>query len=323
MAVADLVLAASPTSPALLDDMTTAARLIGAARSPRTIKEYRADWQRFAAWAVSRGLTPENAQPEHIAGYIGHLVDRGYKDSTITRAVYSLVVTFEDLGAGDDNPARHPGVKRALKGMRRTVKVARKKARPITTTELGRMSSHLPDSAPGHRDRAILLIGFAAALRRSEIAALNVEDIVDNLSGLEITIRSSKTDQEGEGRTIPIAPASDPACCPVLAWRAWRTVAQLDRGPAFVSINRHGTHGGRLSSRAVTNVIDKAAVRAGVSTDLLSAHSLRAGYVTTAAQRGHSERAISNVSRHASVAVLRGYVRRATIWQDSATDLGW
>lgn len=319
----DLVPVAAAMPPALVDNLDTAARLIAAARSPRTTAEYRRDWARFTEWAQALGIDPRSAQPEHVAAYVGHLTDAGRKASTISRAVYALAVTFDDLGRGDDNPARHPGVRRTLKGMRRTVGTAPKRARALSTTELGRMSSHLPDTLIGQRDRALLLIGFAAALRRSEISALDAGDLTDSLSGLEVRVRRSKTDQEGEGATIPVAPSADPVCCPVLAWRTWRNAAQLEDGPAFRSIDRHGRMGGRLSARAVTTVLERSAARAGVSTDGLSAHSLRAGYVTTAAQRGHRELDIREISRHRSLTVLQGYVRRATVWQNPATDLGW
>lgn len=318
-----LVPAAPAMTPALVDDLDTAARLIAAARSPRTVAEYRRDWKRFAAWAQDRGLDPVAVQPEHVAAYVGSLVDEGYKASTINRAVYAVAVTLDDMGRGDDNPVRHPGVKRTLKGMRNTVGVAPKRARPLSTTELGRISSHLPDTLIGKRDRALLLLGFAAALRRSEISALDTADLTDSLSGLEVNIRRSKADQQGAGAVIPVATSADPVCCPVLAWRAWRTAAQLDDGPAFRSIDRHGRMGGRLSARAVTTVLERSAQRAGVSTDRLSAHSLRAGYVTAAAQRGHREMDIKEISRHASLTVLQGYVRRATVWNNPATDLGW
>ena len=310
-------------TPALADDLGTAARLIAAARSPRTVQEYQRDWTRFETWAQGRGLDPASIQPEHVAAYVGHLTDAGYKASKISRAVYALAVTFDDLGRGDDNPARHPGVRRTLKGMRRTVGTTPKRARALSTTELGRISSHLPDTLIGRRDRALLLVGFAAALRRSELSALDVVDLADSLSGLEVRVRRSKTDQEGEGAVIPVAPSADPVCCPVLAWRAWRTAAQLEDGPAFVSVDRHGRKGGRLSARAVGTVLERSADRAGVPTDGLSAHSLRAGYVTTAAQRGHRELDIREISRHRSLTVLQGYVRRATVWQNPATDLGW
>jgi integrase len=189
--------------------------------------------------------------------------------------------------------------------------------------EVSRMAGALPDTLAGIRDRALLLLGFAAALRRSELANLLVEDVVEVDAGLEVTIRRSKTDQDGEGAVVPVRLARDPASCPVRAWQAWTTAADLTDGPAWRAINRHGAIGAGLSDRAITDILVRAATSAGVNTDGLSAHSLRAGYVTAAALGGASERAIAAVSRHQSVPVLRSYVRRATVWQDAATDLGW
>jgi site-specific recombinase XerD len=311
------------TTPALADDMAGARALLARSRAESTLAAYRRDWSRFTAWADDRGLDAERARPDDVAAYVAHLVELGRKPATIERAVVSISVAMKSLGRVDDNPTRAEVVRQVLAGMRRTLGAAQKKARPLGTAELTRLVSGCPPTRAGLRDRALLLLGFTAALRRSEVAALNVEDVlvVDD-RGLEVTVRRSKTDQEGEGAVIPVRAASDPTCCPVRAWQAWRETLAYDEGPAWRSIDRHGHVGRRLSDRAVTLILDRAAGAAGVTRDRLSAHSLRAGYVTTAAQRGHSERKIANVSRHKSMPVLRGYIRRATVWDDAATDLG-
>ena len=144
-----------------------------------------------------------------------------------------------------------------------------------------------------------------------------------NLATSWCSVEDNLTHRAAKGSVIPVAAAAGPSCCPVIAWQAWRTAAGLHEGPALRSIDRHGNLGDGLSDRAVSVILDRTARRAGLDPTQMSAHSLRAGYVTTTAQRGHRERAIANNSRHRSVPVLRDYIRRATVWQDSATDLGW
>lgn len=290
--------------------------------SYKTLDEYRRDWDRFTAWAEIRQVDLFAAGPEVIGAYVAHLVEAGRKPSTITRALSSISVALAAAGR-TDNPTRHPMVRAVAAGARRQLGAAQRKARPLSPADMARMSAALGNDLAGRRDRSLLLLGFAAALRRAEIASLAVTDIVEHPAGLEVHLRRSKTDQDAEGSVIPVAAAADPVCCPVISWNAWRTAADLHAGPAFRSIDRHGNLGDRLSDRAVSVILDRAARQAGLDPTLLSAHSLRAGYVTSAAQRGHSERAIASISRHKSVPVLRGYIRRATIWQDAATDLDW
>lgn len=307
---------------ALPHELQAARRLAEQSRSPRTLREYQADWDRFATWAAERHADPLLAGPELIGAYIAHLVELGRRPSTISRALAAISVTLAAAGR-EDHPTAHAAVRAVAAGARRQLGTGQRKARPLTPTELGRMSAALGDTLADHRDRALLLLGFAAALRRQEIVALDVEDLQIHPSGMEVTVRRSKTDQTGDGHLIPVRAATDPVCCPARAWSAWRTAVGSEGGPAFRNIDRHGNVGDRLSDRAVSLILDRAARRAGLDLDGLSAHSLRAGYVTTAAQRGHSERTIANVSRHRSIPVLRGYVRRATAWEDAATDLGW
>lgn len=306
----------------LAAELGAAQRLARHSRSPRTLTEYQRDWRRFCEWANARDLDPAQAEPEVLGAYVAHLVEAGRKPATITRALAAISVALA-AGGRTDAPTRHPAVRAVAAGARRQLGTAQRRARPLATTDLARMSAALGTRLVDVRDRALLLVGFAAALRRSEIAALGVADMINNANGLEVRLRRSKTDQTGDGVIVPVAPATDPLCCPVRAWNTWTEAAGLTDGPAFRSVDRHGNLGPGLSDRAVSLVLTRAAERAGLDVDQLSAHSLRAGYVTTAAQRGHSERTIANVSRHRSIPVLRGYVRRGTVWQDAATNLGW
>ena len=169
----------------------------------------------------------------------------------------------------------------------------------------------------GLRDRAILLLGFAGAFRRSELTALNIDDLQFCDAGFRVTIRKSKTDQEGLGSTIAIARGS--IACPVEAVRTWQSAAGIVGGPLFRPVTRTGkTSDRRLSARAVAEVVKAYARRAGLKATEFSGHSLRSGFLTSAAARGASIFKMMDVSRHKSVETLRGYVGDAEMFRNHA-----
>jgi site-specific recombinase XerD len=173
------------------------------------------------------------------------------------------------------------------------------------------------DSLSGLRDRALLLTGFAGAFRRSELVALDVADILETEAGLLVAVRRSKTDQEGRGATVALARGH--AACPVKALRAWLDAAGIQSGPIFRPINRHGTVlPNRLTGRSVANIVKDYAARAGLDMAAFSGHSLRSGFLTSAAAAGASIFKMMDVSRHQSVETLRGYVRDAELFKDHA-----
>ena len=172
------------------------------------------------------------------------------------------------------------------------------------------------DGLKGIRDRALLLLGFAGAFRRSELVALDCEDIEESETGLKIRIKFSKTDQEGEGATIAIVRGS--IACPVEALKAWRDAAGITTGPVFCSIRKGGKVGARLSAQSVADVVKAHAENVGLDPALFAGHSLRAGFLTSAAKRGASIFKMMDQSRHRSVDTLRGYVRDAEIFKDHA-----
>jgi site-specific recombinase XerD len=173
------------------------------------------------------------------------------------------------------------------------------------------------DALRGLRDRALLLLGFAGAFRRSELVALDASDIQFCDGGLRVRIRRSKTDQEGEGATIAIVPGS--FACPVKATRDWLKTARIKTGPVFRPISKTGrVLSRRLSDRAVAEVVKACARRVGLKAKDFSGHSLRSGFLTSAARRGASIFKMMDVSRHKSVDTLRSYVRDAEIFRDHA-----
>jgi site-specific recombinase XerD len=179
------------------------------------------------------------------------------------------------------------------------------------------MAMAAPDSLKGLRDRALLLLGFAGAFRRSELVALNVADLEETEDGFKITIRRSKTDQEGHGETIAIVRGG--AACPVRAVKKWFGAAGISEGPLFRPVAKGGRLGAqRLTSKSVCDLVKAYAERLGLKANDFGAHSLRAGFLTSAARRGASVFKMRDVSRHKSMDVLQAYVRDADLFRDHA-----
>ena len=171
----------------------------------------------------------------------------------------------------------------------------------------------------GARDRALVLLGFAGAFRRSELVALDVDDCGFEKNGLTVTLRRPKTDQDGVGRKIGIPYGSNPETCPVPTIQAWIDTVGISAGPLFRSINRHGRiQAGRLSPVDVTRIVKKLATRAGLDPAKYADHSLRAGHATSAAIAGASERSIMNQTGHRSVQMVRRYIRDGSLFRENS-----
>src|SRR5712671_920437 len=179
------------------------------------------------------------------------------------------------------------------------------------------MVAGAPDNLAGLRDRALLLLGFAGAFRRSELVALDVADLEETEDGFKINIRRSKTDQESQGVTIAIARGV--TTCPVKAIKAWLQAAGISEGPLFRPVAKGGRLGTeRLTDQSVCSIVKAYAERIGLNATDFGAHSLRAGFLTSAARRGASVFKMRDVSRHKSMDVLQAYVRDADLFQNHA-----
>ena len=194
---------------------------------------------------------------------------------------------------------------------------ARSRKAPATAGLVRAMAHSSPLTITGVRDRAIILLGFAGALRRSELVALNVADIDTTENGLLVRILRSKTDQEAEGAVVAVL--SGGTYCPAEAVLSWLTAAKITEGFVFRGISRSGkvsTSG--LSDRTVSSIVKRAARQIGLDAKKFSAHSLRSGFLTSAAANGASIFKMMDVSRHKSIDTLRTYVRDAELFKDHA-----
>jgi site-specific recombinase XerD len=283
--------------------------------APATLKAYRTDARLFAEWCAERGVPALPASSETVATYLSAIATEGAKFSTVRRRVAALKFAHET----DDreSPTSSRLVRATLAGIRRTIGVAQVKKAPATAGRLVEMIRLCPTTLPGMRDRAMLLLGFAGAFRRSELVALRVEDLQEAAGGLRVTIRRSKTDQDGAGQEIAVARGD--VHCPVLAVKAWMQAADITEGYVFRPFARNGRVLERpLSDRAVANLVKAYAGRAGLHADDFSGHSLRAGAVTTAAESGAPLLKMAELSRHKSLEVLKGYVRSADLFKNHA-----
>jgi integrase len=205
-----------------------------------------------------------------------------------------------------------------MRGIRRKIGTAQREAKPILKEDLFQMLSQMDDSPRGRRDKALLLLGFAGAFRRSELVGLDVADVEHVRQGIVVTLRRSKTDQTGSGHKIGI-PFGRTRWCPVKHLADWLDHAEIECGPIFRSINRHGhVADQRLSGEAVSIIVKERAEAAGFDPEPYSGHSLRAGLATSAVIAGVSTLSIRRTTGHASDTMLARYVRICDIFTDNA-----
>lgn len=203
---------------------------------------------------------------------------------------------------------RHPAVRDVMRGLRRARGVAQNHAEALTVPLLRRLLATCGDRLIDRRDRALLLVGFGAALQRSELVALDHADIGLVAEGLRVTVRRSKGDQEGEGAAIAVGRTSS-ATCPAVAYGAWIAAAGISEGAVFRGVDRHGRLGRRLSTDAIAEIVQRRAAVAGLEASIFSGHSMRAGFATAAAMAGIEERLIMKQTRHRSATTVRRYIR--------------
>ena len=312
-------LARRAPDPAELERLTSQARqYIGAAKSHATLRAYRADWQHFQQWCHQKGFVALPASPDTVAFYLGETAAT-HRPATLTRRLTSINKVHR--AAGHPAPAlmEHLSVGETLKGIRRVHGTGQTAKRALFTDDLRAMVERLPRGLIGIRDRALLLVGFAGAFRRSELAALRVEDVQETKEGLLIRIGRSKTDQEAQGREAAIPYGSTPDTCPVRAYRDWIAAASLEQGPLFRRIDRHQ----HISSRAlhkdsIGSIVKRAVFRAGWDPEVYAGHSLRAGFCTQAYVNGAREFDIMRQTGHRSLETLRKYIRGRGLFRDNA-----
>ncbi len=289
---------------------------IRASKAANTLRGYQSDWRDFCGWCESRDVQPLPSTPEIVASYIAECTTH-LKAGSIQRRLNAIAEAHK--ATGHESPTHDALVRNTMKGIRRTLGVAPVQKAPALTEDVRAMVGAADAGLIGVRDRAMLLLGFAGAFRRSELVGLDLEDCGFGKDGLTINLRRSKVDQEGVGRKVGIPYGSNPDTCPVRNLHAWIEAAAITSGPLFRSINRHGqVQAGRLTPCDVARVVKKLAERAGLDPSRYAGHSLRAGHATSAAIAGASERSIMNQTGHRSVQMVRRYIRDGSLFRENS-----
>jgi site-specific recombinase XerD len=299
-----------PELPAeLIAPLKLAADFAKASKAPATQAAYASDFHIFEAWCTARGLCALPATAAALCGFLADEATIGRRASTLGRRL--AAIRYFHRAADHDSPTSDEAVKATLSGIRRTIGAAPVRKRAATSDMVIAMSA-TGTSLRALRDRAIILLGFAGAFRRSELVALDVADLEEAPEGLWITIRRSKTDQEGLGRKVAI-PRGEVAC-PVAALKAWLEAAGITEGAVFRRVfNKCAQRvtDRRLAARNVATIVKAGAAKLGLDATAFAGHSLRAGFVTSAVKRGANLIKITDVTGHRSLEMLKTYSRDA------------
>jgi len=305
-------------------DTVRIAAAITAGRAMSTHKVYASAWRRWEAWCATRAVTPLPTTPAMVCAYLTERAAEGVSASTID--VACSAIAYEHRSRGAANPVADETVRQVRRGLRRALGTApRRPARPLTVAEVRQIVIRIDrDTAKGARDAALILLGFASALRRSELAALTLADIEARPAGLLLTVRRSKTDPVGQGEVVGVAHGQHAATDPVAALGAWSTARGIAPGPVFTRVRAGLATLEPISGNAVARMLKSRAAAAGLPTERITGHSLRAGHATTAALAGVGLDRIAAQTRHRRISTLiQHYIRPMEALQTtSSRDLG-
>jgi site-specific recombinase XerD len=311
-----------PTLPAvsLNEAVAAATGYAKASRSAATWRAYESDWKAFQGWCRAVSLDALPATPHTVALFLAAEAKLGRAPSTLGRRL--AAIRLMHVGARFPSPHDALEVDEVLRGIRRSWKRPKAQKAPAVDDEIMRMVDAVePETLRGLRDRALLLLGFAGAFRRSELVALDADHVTERNEGLSILIASSKTDQEGLGQIVAIPRVTGSPYCPVQAVLDWITVAGITTGPVFRRLHRGDTVGkSRLSPQSVALIIKDLAAKVGLDASRYAGHSLRSGFLTSAARNHASIFKMADQSRHKSLDVLRDYVRNEERFEDHAAE---
>jgi site-specific recombinase XerD len=299
-----------------------------------TARAYLADWAAFTRWCATRGDNPLPATPATVTSYLTELA-ASRTNATVQRR-HAAIAKVHEL-ARLTSPTHSLAVRHAMRQLRAIPE--RQHVRHVAAVDTAVLRQLLatldptadePPARTAHkhrqraRDRALLLIGFTAGLRRSELVGLDVADILHTPSGLEILVRQPASTPPQPPRRIQLGSGTDPATCPVRAWQAWQQAAGLTDGPAFRPVDRWGnlrtprsdqsaSAAVPLSDRAVAEIVKRCAAQANLDPSQFSGHSLRAGFVVEATRR---EMPLEQIIARAGVstALSHRYLRRPDLW---------
>jgi integrase len=292
-----------------------------AALSAATRRAYLADWTDFAAWCRAGGAEPLPASPIVVAGYLASLAKTLGRSGLKRRLA---AIAHFHRAAGHIWLPGHPAIRATLRGIFQEHGVAARPAAALTSEEIKALLATCTSNLAGIRDTALFLVGFAGALRRSELVAIDREHLRFTDAGLSITLPRSKTDQDGEGAQLGIPRFGNRDTCPVRALESWLRRAGIAFGPVFRKVSAAGKLESRLTADGVRKILRRRAALAGLvihPSERLSPHGLRAGFITEAYLRGALDEQVMQHVRHTDINTTRGYRRRAKLLVESPAKL--
>ena len=294
------------------------------ALAPATRRLYVGEWRAFVSFCSLFGAAPLPAHPDTVRLYLAHMADRGRRPAGIDVAL--AAISHAHTRQGLKSPRSDRGVLETRSGIRRRLGVAQQPKGAMTTADLRAIVEAMPATPIGIRDRALLLLGWVGAFRPSELAALLIADLSfqpqpNAAPKLRVSVRRSKTDQEGRGLYKWIPPASDETVCPVRATMAWLEVLSREAGPLFPGHRRNGWSEKPLCRRDVARRVKRGSTRAQLDAAPLSGASLRSGFVTAAVGAGKPIALIMAQTGHRRAETLIRYVRGAALQSTAAEGL--
>jgi integrase len=281
---------------------------VEASKAENTKRAYQSHWNDFKEFCAQHGYKALPATPEAVIDYFTFLADIGAKMSTIQ--VKAAAISYAHRVANVENPLKTVTAQETLRGIRRTLGTAQRGKDPLELQQMRALVDALPDTLRGARDKALLLIGFAGAFRRSELVSLTMQDVKFEDGQVRITLTRSKTDQEGVGMQKTIPTLKDKTICPVTALKSWLSQANITEGIIFRPIDRWDhVHPRMMNGQEVARIIKKYATVARIDMARVGGHSLRAGYVTEAANHDVPLWKIKQQTGHKNDNTLQRYIR--------------
>ena len=277
-------------------------------KSPNTLRAYQSDYKDFSAFCIKNNFNTLPADPKILSLYLTKLSQTS-KFSTLKRRIASISVIHKIKGHYIDT--KHPIIIENLLGIKRQKGSNQKAKKPILINDLKIIIDVIDKDAIKEnrklRDKALILVGFAGGFRRSELVALELEDIEFVREGVKIFVRRSKTDQSGEGMTKAIPSFSNALYCPVIHLQNWIYELKNKKGKIFP-----------ISDKSVALIIKKYANLAGLDGDKYAGHSLRSGFATSTAESGAEERNIMAMTGHKTTQMVRRYIQEANLFKNNA-----
>jgi len=276
-------------------------------KASNTLRAYKADYKDFTRFCLTNGFKPMPSEPKIITLYLTHL-SQSCKFSTLKRRLASISVIHRLSGHYID--VKHPMITENLMGIKRIKGSYQKAKKPILINDL-KLIVNVIDKDKNEKNRfknrALILIGFAGGFRRSELVAIDYEDLDFVPEGVKIFVKRSKTDQSGEGMTKGIPHFSNSDYCPVISLKNWIEKSEIKSGKIF-----------NMSDKSVALTVKKYTALAGLDPNKYSGHSLRSGFATSAAELGAEERSIMAMTGHKTTQMVRRYIQEANLFKNNA-----